>query len=69
MILELQIGESIAVRFDDDINDERPTPEVVEDYLTRMRRTAVDLFNALPNDTDDVSDALAALDPDVEGES
>jgi len=68
VILELQIGESIAVRFDDDINDERPTPEVVEDYLTRMRRTAVDLFNALPNDTPD-ADVLAALDPDVEGES
>ena len=50
MMLEVTIGESICARFDDDMQDQRPTPEVVEDYLTRMRRTAIDLFEGIPDE-------------------
>ena len=47
MMLEVTIGESIRVAIDDCIESERLMPEQVEDYLTRMRRTAVDLFEAI----------------------
>ena len=48
MMLEITIGESICVRIDDCIEDTRLNPEQVEDYLTRMRRTAIDLFDGIP---------------------
>lgn len=50
MMLEITIGETICVRYDDCIEDERMLPELVEDYLTRMRRTAIDLFEGIPNE-------------------
>lgn len=60
MILEIQLGEHVIVRVDDDLT-ERMTPEQCEDYLTRMRRTAVAAYEGLP---DEPVDALA--DPDDE---
>jgi len=45
MMLEVTIGEHVAVRFDDEITDQRATPEVTEDYLTRMARTAFLLWD------------------------
>lgn len=48
MILEVTIGESICIRMDDEMTDQRPTPEQVEDYLTRMSRTAVKTYVDLP---------------------
>ena len=50
MMLEITIGESICVRLDDCIEDQRLNPEQVEDYLTRMRRTAIDLFEGIPDE-------------------
>lgn len=66
MMLEITIGESICVRIDDCIEHERLMPEQVEDYLTRMRRTAVALYDGLPNDDNDDEAALAALDDEAE---
>jgi hypothetical protein len=40
MMLEVTLGEHVAVRFDDDMPEQRLTPEQAEDYLTRMARTA-----------------------------
>ena len=48
MMLEVTIGESICVRMDDGIEDSRPVPEQVEDYLTRMSRTAVKTYTDIP---------------------
>jgi hypothetical protein len=50
MILQITIGESICVSVDDCIEDVRLTPEQTEDYLTRMRRTAIDLFEGIPDE-------------------
>lgn len=50
MMLEITIGESICVRIDDCIEDQRLTPEQTEDYLTRMRRTALEVYAGLPDD-------------------
>lgn len=63
MILEITIGESICVRIDDMIEHERLTPERTEDYLTRMRRTAIDLYQAIPDDE------VPALTEPEQGES
>ena len=49
MILEVTIGESITIRMDDDMNDSRPVPEAVGDYLARMREQAVKCYMDLPN--------------------
>lgn len=48
MILEVTIGESICIRMDDEMTEQRPTPEQVEDYLTRMSRSAVKTYVDLP---------------------
>jgi len=48
MILEVTIGESITIRMDDDMNDSRPVPEAVGDYLGRMREQAVKCYMDLP---------------------
>jgi len=48
MMLEVTIGESICIRMDDGIEDSRPVPEQVEDYLTRMSRAAVKTYVDLP---------------------
>jgi hypothetical protein len=45
MMLEVTLGEHVAVRFDDDMH-ERLTPEQAEDYLTRMARTAERLWES-----------------------
>lgn len=47
MMIEIQLGEHVAIRIDDDMTDTRLTPEQTEDYLTRMRRTAIDAWNEL----------------------
>ena len=61
MMLEVTIGESICVRMDDGIEDSRPVPEQVEDYLTRMSRTAVKTYVDLP-----ASSMIGALEDDDE---
>jgi hypothetical protein len=48
MMLEVSIGDSIAVRMDDGIEDQRLTPEQTEDYLIRMSRTAVKTYADIP---------------------
>jgi hypothetical protein len=48
MVLEVTIGESICIRMDDGIEDSRPVPEQVEDYLTRMSRAAVKTYTDIP---------------------
>ena len=66
MMLEITIGATICVRYDDCMEDVRLTPELVEDYLTRMRRTAVAMYDGMPDD-DLPDDALAAFEEeDVE---
>ena len=62
MVLEVTIGESICVRMDDGIEDSRPVPEQVEDYLTRMSRAAVKTYVDLP-----ASSMIGALEDDDEG--
>lgn len=56
MMLEITLGEAIAVRFDDCIDDYRSlTPEQCEDYLSRMRRTAIKIYKRMPDvDADDI---------------
>lgn len=49
MILELSIGDHVRVLIDDE-QPERLTPEQAEDYLTRMRRTALATWNDTTND-------------------
>lgn len=49
MMLEVGIGESVIVRMDDDMTNTRLNPEQVEDYLTRMRRTALKVYRNLPD--------------------
>jgi hypothetical protein len=45
MMLEVTLGEHVAVRFDD-MPEQRLTPEQAEDYLTRMARTAERLWES-----------------------
>lgn len=59
MMLEVAIGEHVAVRFDDEITDQRATPEVTEDYLTRMARTATQLWDRT---TDNVAPVVTTED-------
>jgi hypothetical protein len=59
MMLEVTLGEHVAVRFDDEMVDQRPTPEQVEDYLTRMRRTAMAMWDG---STDEIVPALTEGD-------
>ena len=68
MMLEITIGATICVRYDDCMEDVRLTPELVEDYLTRMRRTAVAMYDNLPDDDDlpNVDEALAAYEDEGE---
>ena len=49
MILQVSVGHDIEVTFDDEISSQRPTPEVVADYLSRLCKQAVDAWMALPN--------------------
>lgn len=56
MMLEVTIGESICVRMDDGMEDQRLNPEQTEDYLRRMGRQAVTIYNDLPTATLIVTD-------------
>ena len=56
MILELSLGEHVRVLIDDE-QPERMTPEQTEDYLTRMRRTALAAYTDIP-DEEPVTTAL-----------
>ena len=47
MILEIAIGDTVCVRFDDELTDNPPNPELVEDYLTRMGRTATRMWDGM----------------------
>lgn len=49
MILEVTIGESICIRMEDGMDDSRPVPEAVGDYLARMREQAVKCYVDLPS--------------------
>ena len=62
MILEVRIGEHVTVTFDDELTDNPPSPELVEDYLNRMGRTASNIWDGTTNDIQ----APALIDPDVE---
>jgi mannose/cellobiose epimerase-like protein (N-acyl-D-glucosamine 2-epimerase family) len=53
MMLEVNIGEHITVRFDDEMTESRPTPELIEDILTRMARTAERLWDGRADETAD----------------
>jgi hypothetical protein len=63
MMLEVTIGETICVRMDDEMTDQRLTPEHVEDYLTRMARTAAKMYDGIADDDGPVT-AIPTLDTD-----
>ena len=46
-MLEVSVGEHVIVRFDDELTDNPPNPELVEDYLTRMGRTATRMWDGM----------------------
>jgi hypothetical protein len=47
MIFRVSIGE-LTTLLDDEINDERPTPEVAADYLHRCATEALRIYTDLP---------------------
>lgn len=47
MILQVTIGD-VTVTLDDEITTSRPTPEVVQDYATRLRHEALAIWMDLP---------------------
>lgn len=55
MILEVSLGEHVRVLIDDE-QPERMTPEQAEDYLTRMRRTALAAYEGIPDEEPAVLD-------------
>lgn len=65
MILEVCIGDHVIVRFDDELTDNPPSPELVEDYYTRMGRTAANLWDGTTNDIP----VPALLEPDEDEQS
>ena len=48
MIYRASIGE-LCILLDDEMVDERPTPEVANDYLTRVAAQVVKLYNEIPD--------------------
>jgi len=50
MILRVALGEHVEVCFDDELTDSPPSPELVEDYLTRMGRTAQNVWDRTTTD-------------------
>ena len=62
MILQVAIGSDVNITFDDEITDERPTPEVVDDYLSRLRQQALIAYLALPSL--DEADASSTVEHD-----
>ena len=59
MILRIALGEHVEVCFDDELTDSPPSPELVEDYLTRMSRTAFTLWDRT---TDSVAPVVSTED-------
>jgi hypothetical protein len=59
MMLEVSLGEHVIIRFDDEITDAPPNPELAEDYLNRMARTAERLYDGRADET-----APALTEPD-----
>ena len=53
MILQVKISDTIELIMDDEITDQRPTPEVMADYLTRLTQSAVVAWMALPTAVED----------------
>jgi hypothetical protein len=51
MMLEVSLGEHVIIRFDDEITDAPPNPELAEDYLNRMARTAERLWDGRADET------------------
>jgi hypothetical protein len=47
VIFRVSIGE-LTTLLDDEINDERPTPEVAADYLHRCATEVLHLYTELP---------------------
>lgn len=50
MILRIALGEHVEVCFDDELTDSPPSPELVEDYLNRMARTADRLWDGMADE-------------------
>ena len=48
MIFRASIGE-LAILLDDEMSDERPTPERAQDYLTRCVTEVVRMFELMPD--------------------
>jgi hypothetical protein len=48
MIFRASIGDLSAL-LDDEMTDERPTPEVAADYLTRCVQGVTALYEAMPD--------------------
>lgn len=60
MILQVSVGSVINITFDDEMVEERPTPEHVEDYLVRIRQQAIAAWLSLP----DAEQVAAVADED-----
>jgi hypothetical protein len=59
VIFRVSIGE-LTTLLDDEITDERPTPEVAADYLHRCATEVLRVYTDLP------AEALAAQDDDTD---
>jgi len=59
MIFRASVGE-LHVLLDDEMCDERPTPEVAADYLTRCIQGVTALYEAMPDE--------AVIPVDTEGD-
>lgn len=55
MIFRVSIGE-LTTLLDDEINDERPTPEVAADYLHRCATEVLRVYSELPAEALTVAD-------------
>lgn len=61
MMLEVCLGDHVIIRFDDEITDAPPNPELAEDYLNRMARTAERLYDGRADETSPI-----LVDPESE---
>lgn len=48
MIYRASIGE-LCILLDDEMIEERPTPEVAEDYLTRCINGVIEMYTQIPD--------------------
>jgi hypothetical protein len=51
MIYQIRLGDTVDVMIDDEMTEQRPTPEVAADYLTRIAQTALGTWLAMPSET------------------